>query len=59
MSDRRGTMSNGHDPMVGPVETMRETANRLRLAAYGPDDEMRIAKDLPKAKPRMIMPVEG
>jgi hypothetical protein len=40
-----------HDKMVGLVVTMRMTADGLRLAAYGPDeDEMRIPKDLPKAK---------
>jgi hypothetical protein len=33
------------------VETMLMTANSLRLTAYGPDeDEIRIVKDLPKAK---------
>ncbi len=37
--------------MVGLVETMLTTADGLRLTAHGPDeDEMRIAKDLPKAK---------
>ena len=36
--------------MVGLVETMT-TADSLQLAASGPDDyEMRIVKDLPKAK---------
>ena len=37
--------------MVGLVETAM-TADSMQLAAYGPDgNEMRIAKDLPKAKP--------
>ena len=37
--------------MVGLVETMRMTANSFQLIAFGPDgSEMRIAKDLPKAK---------
>ena len=36
--------------MVGLVETMM-TADSLRLTAHGPDgNEMRIEKDLPKAK---------
>jgi hypothetical protein len=41
-----------HDEMVGLVETMRMTADSLRLTAYGPDEdenEMRIVEDLPKA----------
>jgi len=51
MSDKRGTMSNGHYRIAGPVETMRMTADGLQLTAYGPDnDEIRIVDDLPKAK---------
>ena len=51
MSDKRGTMSAGHDGIAGMVETERMTADGLRLTAYGPDgNEMRIVKDLPKAK---------
>jgi adenine-specific DNA-methyltransferase len=50
MSDKRGTMSNGHDRIAGPVEKMM-TADSLPLTAYGQDEnEMRITKNLPKAK---------
>jgi hypothetical protein len=34
MSDEHGTMSAGHDRMVGLVETMM-TADSLRLTAHG------------------------
>jgi hypothetical protein len=48
MSDERETMSARHDRIERPVETMM-TADGLRLAAYGPDEnEMRIVEDLPK-----------
>jgi hypothetical protein len=40
-----------HDKMVGMVETVT-TADGLQPTAHGPDgNEMRIAKDLPKAEP--------
>ena len=53
MSDECGAMSAGRDcrpPTACLGETMM-TADCLRLTAYGPDgNEMRIVKDLPKAK---------
>jgi hypothetical protein len=44
-------MPGAGDKATEMVETMM-TADSLRLTAYGPDgSEMRIVKDLPKAKP--------